>query len=92
MFPILQRPLGQLIVSPYWSNDGHCINLGRSQNVVFVRRKSDRRESLLQSFFAFRITVGNQNYFRIVQAVEIPNDIRTPITVTNHTDTHSGTP
>src|SRR5215469_8167521 len=92
MLSVFERFLRQLIVRPDRSYNGNDVDVLGSEDLVLVGCETDGGKDLLEALFAFRIAVRHQNDFTIVLGVKIPNDVRTPVSVTNHTDTHGKTP
>src|SRR5258708_13482354 len=68
------------------------VNIRCIEDLIFVRGIGDPRMCLAQSLLALGIPVTDENNFRAVVRVKIPNDVRTPITITNYTNANHGTP
>ena len=92
VFPILESCFCQLVVRPYRRHHRHCIDSGRCQNLICVRRKRNGRMGLAQPVPEIRILITHQGHFRIVVSLKIPNDVRPPVAVSNYPDPNHGSP
>src|SRR6266436_4756913 len=86
MFAIFQGGFRQSIVGPYRRYHGNQIDVRRLENVVGIHRKSDRWMRFMQPLLALGAFVADQDDLRTLVSVKIADDVRSPISVTNHTN------
>src|SRR5471030_2846712 len=92
MLAILEGFLGQLVVCPHRSHHGNQVDVRGVKHFVLIGGESHSRMSLAQAFLGLGILVANESYFGGIVRMKIADDIRTPVTVTNHTNADHTSP
>src|SRR6266446_9849080 len=70
---------------PHRGHHGYQVDMGRFHDLHRVGSERDRGMCLFQSFLGLGVLVTNKSHFRALVSVEVSNDVRTPIAVTNDT-------
>src|SRR5260370_3163928 len=89
---MLERGLGELVVSAYGSNHRHGVDVGRFENLVRIGRYFDRRVVAVGPRERMQVLVTQHLDASVILSVKIPHDVGAPISVSNHSDSNHGTP
>src|ERR1700674_1846701 len=92
MFPMLERGLGDLVVSPYGSNHRHGVDVGRFENREGICCYFDRGVVAFGPLEGIRVLVTKHLDARVILSMKIPDDVGTPISVSNNSDSYHGSP
>ena len=89
---VLQRGFRQLVVRPDRSDDGDGVDLGRRDHLRGVRSHLDSGISLLRALSRGWADLRDCEHLGTLQTREVPDDVWSPIAVTNHTEVHDVSP
>ncbi len=85
---VLQRRLGQVEMRPDRRDDGHRIDIGRPQHLGKIGRQVHAGIAALRPLERRRALVAHRHHLAMLEAVKVPDDVRTPVAVTNHANAH----
>src|SRR5258708_16979195 len=88
VFAMLQSGFGQLVMRPDRSNHCDGVDLRRSQELREVHRQLDTGINSSCAPERVRILVADGDKLTVFETLKIPDDIRTPITVADNTNTN----
>src|SRR5215469_15388656 len=74
------------MVGGYRSDHAYGVHFGGPENFVFVRGERNRGVHLAEPLSGLQTVVADQDDFGLFLGVKIPDDVRSPVTISENTD------